>query len=130
LRGKGQPGAGDGPAGDALIEIGVRPHRLFSRDGDDIRFELPISLSEAVLGGKIRVPTPSGTVMATVPKWSSSGKVLRLRGKGVPRRDGSRGDAYAKLAIMLPDQPDPALESFVADWPAGQAHQPRQKLVA
>ncbi len=131
LRGRGQPGLGEGSsAGDALVEIHVRPHPLFKLDGDDIRFDLPITLGEAVLGDTIRVPTPSGPVMAKVPKWSSGGKVLRLRGKGAPRRDGTRGDAYARLEIVLPEEPDPALEKFVADWPAGKASEPRQKIGA
>ena len=85
LRGKGAPGRGEGPPGDALIEIEVRPHRFFRREGDDIHLELPITLSEAVLGGKVTVPTPTGTVMMRVPKRSNTGSVLRLHGKGVPR---------------------------------------------
>jgi DnaJ-class molecular chaperone len=128
LRGKGQPGMGNGPAGDALIEIAVRPHPFFTRDNEDIRLELPISLTEAVLGGKVRVPTPTGTVMVKVPKWSSSGKVLRVRSRGVLRRNGSRGDVYARLAIVLPEQPDAELEQFVAGWSAGKAQQPRRAM--
>ena len=92
LRGKGEPGIGGAPAGDALIDIHVRPHRFFTRDGDDIRLDLPISLGEAVLGGKIRVPTPSGPVSLTVPPNSNTGNVLRLKGKGVAKRDGGNGD--------------------------------------
>ena len=91
LRGKGRPGIGGGPPGDALIEVEVRPHRIFTLKGDDIHVELPISLSEAVLGGKVKVPTPSGPVTMTVPKWANTGTVLRLKGKGAPRADGSRG---------------------------------------
>ena len=128
LRGKGSPGVGDGPPGDALVEIAVRPHPYFARDDDDIRLELPVSLSEAVLGGKVRVPTPNGTVIVTVPRWSSSGKVLRVRGRGVPRANGSRGDVYARLAIVLPEQPDAQLEQFIAGWSAGKAQQPRRAM--
>ena len=128
LRGKGQPGVGGGPSGDALIEIAVRPQPFFKLDGDDIRLELPVTLTEAVLGGKVRVPTPAGPVMVTIPKWSNTGKVLRLRGKGVPRRDGTRGDVYVTLKIVLPDRPDPELEKFVAEWQAGKAHNPRQAM--
>jgi len=84
LRGKGRPGIGGGPPGDALIEIEVRPHHIFTRKGDDIHVELPISLKEAVLGGKVSVPTPSGAVTMTVPKWSNTGTVLRLKGQGAP----------------------------------------------
>jgi DnaJ-class molecular chaperone len=124
LRGKGRPGLNGGPPGDALIEIAVQPHPLFRRDGDDIRVEVPISLREAVLGGKIEVPTPSGSVTMTVPKWSNTGTVLRLKGKGVPRPRGGAGDEYVTLKIMLPEKPDPELEKFVAQWrPAGRARQ-------
>lgn len=116
LRGKGRPGIGGGEPGDALIEIEVRPHPIFTRKGDDIHVELPIGLREAVLGGKISVPTPTGTVTMTVPKWSNTGTVLRLKGKGVPRADGHRGDQYVTLKIMLPPQPDPELERLIAQW--------------
>jgi DnaJ-class molecular chaperone len=88
LRGRGRPGMGGGVPGDALVEIEVRPHRIFRRKGDDIHVDLPISLGEAVLGGKVKVPTPSGPVTMTVSKWANTGTVLRLRGKGVPRIDG------------------------------------------
>ena len=128
LRGKGEPGEGGSAAGDALIEIGVRPHRFFVRDGDDIRLDLPISLTEAVTGGKVHVPTTTGTVVASVPPWSSTGKVLRLKGRGVTRPDGSKGDQYVTLKLVLPDKPDPELEKFVTDWAAGKAHNPRQAM--
>lgn len=124
LRGKGRPGIGGGPSGDALIEIEVRPHPFFTRKGDDIHVELPISLGEAVLGGKVTVPTPSGAVTMSVPKWANTGRVLRLKGKGVPRPNGSPGDEYVTLRVMLPDQPDAELEKFVRDWP-GRDHSPR-----
>jgi DnaJ-class molecular chaperone len=126
LRGKGRPGVGGGPPGDALIEVEVRPHRFFTRKGDDIHVELPVSLSEAVLGGKVEVPTPSGAVTMTVPKWANTGTVLRLRGKGVPRVDGSRGDELVTLRVVLPEKPDPELEKFVAHWRG--AYSPRQGM--
>jgi DnaJ-class molecular chaperone len=126
LRGKGRPGLGGGPPGDALVEIEVRPHRIFTRKGDDIHVDLPISLSEAVLGGKVKVPTPSGPVTMTVPKWSNTGTVLRLKGKGVPRVDGSKGDEFVTLKVMLPEKPDPELEKFVAKWQG--AYSPRQAM--
>lgn len=128
LRGKGGPGVGDGPPGDALIEIAVRSHRLFAREGDDIRLELPVSLSEAVLGAKVRVPTPSGAVTMTVPKGSNTGTALRLRGKGVRRADGGAGDELVTLKVVLPEKPDPELERFVAQWPA--AYNPREAMEA
>ncbi len=130
LRGKGGPGIGGGPAGNALIEIAVRAHPIFSRKDDDIHVELPISLAEAILGGKVQVPTPTGPVTATVPKWSSSGRVLRLKGKGVARRDGARGDEYATLKVTLPETPDPELEQFVAQWSARKASKPRETAEA
>ena len=107
LRGKGMPGINGGPPGDALVEVAVRPHPLFTRDNDDVRLELSIPLRTAVLGGKVEVLTPDGTVSMTVPKWSNSGSVLRLKGKGVPRRDGSRGDEYVKPRCRFPARPIP-----------------------
>jgi DnaJ-class molecular chaperone len=129
LRGKGGPGLGGGPGGDALVELEVQAHRLLRRDGDDIRLELPISLSEAVLGGRVEVPTPTGPVTMTVPKGANTGKVLRLRGKGVPRPDGSRGDMYVELKVVLPED-DPELQAFVRNWSAGRAHNPRRTMEA
>ena len=128
LRGKGRPGIGGGPAGDALVGIEVRPHRIFTRKGDDIHVDLPISLSEAVLGGKVKVPTPTGSVTMTVPKWSNTGTVLRLKGKGVPRLDGSKGDEFVMLKVMLPERPDPELEKFISQWRG--AYTPRQAMEA
>jgi len=118
LRGKGRPGIGGGEPGDALIEIAVRPHPQFTRKGDDIYVELPIPLDQAVLGGRITVPTPSGPVTMTVPKWSNTGAVLRLKGKGAPRRGGESGDEYVTLKVMLPDKPDPELEALITQWGA------------
>ena len=126
LRGKGGAGTGGGAAGDLLVEVEVGPHRHFSREGDDIHLELPVSLTEAVLGGRVEAPTPAGPVAVAVPKGSNTGSsVLRLRGRGVPRPDGSRGDAYATLRVVLPDRPDPGLEAFAARWEGGKAHDPR-----
>ncbi len=126
LRGKGRPGLGGGPAGDALIEILVRSHPIFTRKGDDIHLDLPISLREAVLGGEIIVPTPSGKVMMKVPKWTNTNAVLRLKGKGARRLDGTSGDEFVTLQIMLPEKPDHELEKFVADW-RGE-YSPRQAM--
>jgi DnaJ-class molecular chaperone len=120
LRGKGRPGLNGGPAGDALIEIEVRPHPMFKRKGDDIHVELPIPLEDAVLGGRISVPTPTGPVTMKVPKWSNTGTVLRLKGRGVPRSDGTRGDEYVTLKVRLPDKPDPELERLIAQWRAAK----------
>lgn len=125
LKGKGAPGAGKGSPGDALIEVEVLPDLRFTREGDDITLELPISLSEAVLGGRIRVPTPTGDVTMTVPKGSNTGTTLRLKGKGAPRRGGGHGDQFVKLKVVLPKPPDPELEAFVASWDKGKTFNPR-----
>jgi DnaJ-class molecular chaperone len=125
LKGKGQPGLNEGPPGDALIEIAVRPHPSFTRKGDDIHVELPISLGDAVLGGKVEAPTPTGRVTVTIPKGSNTGTVLRLKGKGVKRADGGQGDQFINLKIMLPEHSDPELEKFVANW-SGRHSKPRQ----
>jgi DnaJ-class molecular chaperone len=128
LRGKGSAGDVGVKAGDALIELHVRAHPFYRREGDDIRLDLPISLREAVLGGKVKVPTPAGTVAVSVPMNSSSGRTLRLKGQGVARRDGSRGDVYATLKIVLPEQQDAELKAFVVGWSAGKDFNPRQAM--
>jgi DnaJ-class molecular chaperone len=126
LRGKGRPGVGGGPPGDALVEVEVAPHPVFTRNGNDILVDLPISLAEAVVGAKVKVPTPSGPVTMTVPKWANTGRVLRLKGKGVRGADGKHGDQLVTLKVTLPDKPDPELEKFVAGWrPAGN---PREAM--
>jgi DnaJ-class molecular chaperone len=126
LKGKGAPGAGNGGPGDGLIEVEVSPDRRFTRDGDDISLELPISLSEAVLGGQIRVPTPTGDVTMSIPKGSNTGTTMRLKGKGAPRRGGGHGDQFVKLKVVLPKSPDPELEAFVSNWEKGKAFDPRE----
>ncbi|CAH0342581.1 DnaJ C-terminal domain-containing protein [Rhizobium sp. CECT 9324] len=128
LRGKGGAGEGGAETGDALIELHVRPHPFYRREGDDIRLDLPITLGEAVLGGKVTMPTPAGPVVATVPENSSSGRALRVKGKGVARRDGTRGDVYATLKIVLPEKPDPELKAFVAGWSASEGYNPRRGM--
>ncbi len=113
LVGKGEEGPGG--FGDAIVTIDIQPHRFFVRDGDDIRLDLPVSLSEAVLGAEVRVPTPDGAVMLKVPKGSSSGKVLRLKGRGFHRKGGGRGDLLVTLMVDLPVDDD-ALVEFVQGW--------------
>jgi DnaJ-class molecular chaperone len=116
LAGQGQPGpAGNG---DAIVTIEIAPHAFFIRDGKDIRLALPITLKEAVQGAKVRAPPPEGPVMLTVPKGSSSGKVLRLKGKGFTDKAGKRGDQLVTLSIELPAG-DAELEKFVACWDGG-----------
>ena len=127
LRGKGAPGAGKGGPGDALIEVEVLADPRFTREGDDITLEVPISLSEAVLGGRIRVPTPTGDVTMTVPKASNTGTTLRLKGKGAPRRGGGNGDQFVKLKVVLPKSSDPELVAFVSSWDKGKTFNPREE---
>jgi DnaJ-class molecular chaperone len=128
LKGKGAPGAGRGAPGDALIEVEVTPDPRFTREGDNIALELPISLSEAVLGGRVRVPTPTGDVTMSVPKGSNTGTTLRLKGKGAPRRGGGEGDELVKLKVVLPRPPDPVLEAFVEGWSKGKEFNPREGM--
>src|SRR5208282_5039684 len=117
LKHKGGPGAGRGEPGDALIELKVAPHPLLGRDGDNITLEVPVSLSEAVLGARVEVPTIDGRVTVAVPKGASSGQVLRLRGKGIKNsRTGVHGDQLITLKIMLPPHIDGELERFIHDW--------------
>jgi len=116
LSGKGQDGPGG--AGDAIVTISIAPHQFYTREGDNIRLNLPITLKEAVLGAKVKVPTPEGTVMLTVPKGSSSGKVLRLKGRGFTGKSGTRGDLLVSLEIEVPAA-DPDLEAFAEKWSGG-----------
>lgn len=121
LKGQGEAGTSGGPAGDVYVEIAVKPHPLFERDGDDIHIEAPITLKEAVLGGKITAPTIAGEVSISVPKNSSSGAVLRLKGRGVAREGAPAGDQYVKLKIVLPEGGDAELEEFVKRWSGADA---------
>jgi len=127
LKGKGMPGMGEGPSGDALVEIGVMPHPVFKREGNDIVVELPISFDEAVLGGKVEVPTISGRVSATVPVGSNTGQTLRLKGRGVKTKGGA-GDQLVRLNIMMPETIDDGLKSFAEEWRKTHGYDPRRKL--
>jgi DnaJ-class molecular chaperone len=116
LSGKGEPGPGG--AGDAMVTIEVSPHRFFTRDGDDVRVELPVTLREAVLGAKVRVPTVGGPVMLTVPRGTTSGSTLRLKGRGWTRKGGGRGDQLVTLMVDLPAD-DAELARFAEGWADG-----------
>ena len=116
LAGKGQEGPGG--RGDAIVTIEIGAHRFFRREGTNIRIDLPVTLKEAVLGAKVKVPTPEGPVMLTIPKGTSSGKVLRLKGRGFTARDGKRGDQLVAIEIEVP-QNDSALQQFAESWDAG-----------
>jgi DnaJ-class molecular chaperone len=125
LSGQGDPGPGGN--GDAIITVEIRPHRFYTRDGDDVRLELPVSLDEAVAGDKVKVPTVDGAVMLGIPKGSASGKTLRLKGKGFHRKDGSRGDQLVTVMIDIPAD-DAELEAFVQTWSAKGQRNPRASL--
>ncbi len=129
LRGQGGPGAGGGPAGDALITVGVLPHPFFRREGADLHVALPVSLREAVLGAKVTVPTPRGSVAMTIPPRSDAGRQLRLRGRGVAAH-GHRaaGDLYATLQVVI-GPVDEALEAFLKDWAAAPGEDPRAAML-
>jgi DnaJ-class molecular chaperone len=127
LKGQGEAGVSGGPAGDVYVEIAVKPHPFFERDGDDIHIEAPITLKEAVLGGKITAPTIAGEVAISVPKHSSSGAVLRLKGRGVAREGHPAGDQYVKLKIILPEGADKELEDFVKRW-GGADEAPKKRF--
>ncbi|MCK0069728.1 DnaJ C-terminal domain-containing protein [Kordiimonas laminariae] len=119
LSGQGGPGVGGAPKGDALVEVHVADHPYYTREGNDIHLELPISLDEAVLGGDIQVPTPSGRLTIRIPKNSSTGKRLRLKGKGVKKGD-TVGNMYVSLKITLPNERDAELERMIKEW--GKKH--------
>jgi DnaJ-class molecular chaperone len=125
LSGKGEPGPGG--AGDAIVTIEVQPHRFFERDGDDIRLNLPIALAEAVLGAKVKVPTAENPVMLTIPAGASSGRVLRLKGKGFHRKGGERGDQMVTLMVEVPAE-DAALRGFIEGWPGRDKGNPRAAM--
>jgi DnaJ-class molecular chaperone len=127
LKGKGYPSIGNAAAGDLLVRISVAPHPEFRREGDDILLELPISLTEAVEGAKVTVPTPTGKVAVTIPAGSSSGKVLRLRGKGVKGKGGKPdGDELVTLKIVLPEIVDEGLKDFLKSWSLEHPYNPRK----
>ncbi len=129
LKGQGMPGANGAPPGDAYVEIRVEPHAFFEARDNDIHVELPVTITEASLGGKVRVPTVGGPVMLNVPAGSNTGTSLRLKGRGLlDRRSGQRGDQYVKLKLTLPDQPDDKLKEFLEKWEAGRAYDPRKDM--
>lgn len=113
LTGKGEPGPGG--AGDAIVTIQVAAHPFYTRDRNDIRLTLPVTLNEAVLGAKVKVPTPEGPVMLTIPKGTTSGKVLRLKGRGFTDKGGKRGDQLVAVQVDLPSE-GPELEEFAKRW--------------
>ncbi|ATQ42145.1 DnaJ C-terminal domain-containing protein [Caulobacter mirabilis] len=127
LRLKGQGAQGRGGAGDALIELAIRVHPLYRREGATLTMDLPISAPDAILGGKVEAPTPDGPVSLTVPRGSNSGAQLRLKGRGFIDAKGKRGDLMARLVVTLPEGPDPELEKFAERWRKERPYQPRRR---
>lgn len=125
LKGQGSPGRA-GP-GDALIEIGFKPHAIYRREGDTLHMDLPVSVPDAVLGGKVEAPTPDGPVNVSVPKGANSGALLRLKGRGFVNPKGQRGDLVARLIVTLPEIADPALEKFAEQWRKERPYSPRKR---
>jgi DnaJ-class molecular chaperone len=127
LKGQGQVGAAGAEGGDALIDIAVEPHPFFIRRDLDVLIDLPVTLQEAVLGGKVTVPTIDGRVAVTVPAGTNSGAVLRLKGKGIAGATGTRGDQLVTLMVMLPEG-DAELRKFVEKWGPRHGYDPRAKV--
>jgi len=125
LKGQGMPGQG-GP-GDLLITVSIAPHPVFALEGADVRLDLPVTLYEAALGAKVRVPTLDKPVELTIPPWTSGGRTFRLKGKGFPAKSG-RGDLLATVRIVLPDKSDPELEALMKKWQTDKAYDPRKDL--
>ncbi len=125
LKGQGAPGRA-GP-GDALIELAVREHSLYRREGDTLIMDLPVSIPDAILGGKIEAPTPDGPVTLTVPRGANSGQQLRLKGRGFIDAKGKRGDLLARLVLQLPEAIDPDLEAFAETWRKDRPYTPRKR---
>jgi len=128
IRLRGQGLTGPHGAGDVLISVTIAPHPLFNRDGNDLRLDLPVTLYEAVLGAKVRVPTLTGAVELAIPAGSSSGRTFRLRSKGLKAKGGGQGDLYATLRIVLPDGGDPELEELMRRWQTQKPYNPRSDL--
>jgi DnaJ-class molecular chaperone len=126
LKGRGGAGRAGGPAGDVMIHVTVAPHPYFTREGRDLKIDLPVSLKEAVLGAKVPVRTLSGSVSLSIPPNTNSGKVLRLKGKGIPAQGKEpAGDLYVRLIVTLPDGEDADLKKFAENWRA--SYDPRAK---
>jgi DnaJ-class molecular chaperone len=127
LKGQGETAPGHRP-GDLLITVSIAPHAIFKVDGSDLRVDLPITLYEAVLGGKVRVPTLGSAVELSIPKNTSSGRTFRLKGKGLPKATGMTGDLFVTIRIMLPDGNDAELEALMQKWRDGHPYNPRSDL--
>jgi DnaJ-class molecular chaperone len=127
IRLKGQGMAGKSGAGDLLITVNIAPHPVFTLDGADVRLDLPVTLDEAALGAKVRVPTLDKPVELTIPPWTSSGRTFRLKGKGFPAKAG-RGDLLATVRIALPEHSDAELEALMKKWRSEKPYDPRKDM--
>jgi DnaJ-class molecular chaperone len=127
IRLKGQGMSGQAGTGDLLINVTIAPHPLFTLEGNDVRLELPVTLYEATLGAKVRVPTLDKPVEVTIPPWTSGGRTFRLKGKGFPAKSG-HGDLLASVRIVLPEKSDPELEALMKKWLADKSYDPRKDM--
>ncbi len=126
LAGQGQSGQNGGPSGDLLITLSVQPHRWFRRDGDTIRLDLPVSIKEAVLGAKVRVPTLQGAVDVKIPPNSTSGTLLRLKGRGITRKGKAAGDQIVRILVDVPESAE--LRDFLGKWTPPAGYNPRKNV--
>jgi DnaJ-class molecular chaperone len=124
LRGKGHPGSAGGPPGDALVEIAVAPHPLFTRVANDVHIALPVTLQEAFLGATVEVPTVKGSVRLNIPPRSTTGTKLRLRGRGI-----AGGNQVVELTVMLPPHEEPELAAFLKTWKPATEFDPRRAIM-
>jgi DnaJ-class molecular chaperone len=124
LKGQGETAPGH-PPGDLLITVSIAPHAFFKVDGNDLRADLPVTLYESVLGGKVRVPTLGSAVELSIPKNTSSGRTFRLKGKGLPKAAGAAGDLFVTTRIMLPDGNDAELDTLMQKWRDKHPYNPR-----
>ncbi|TDH35950.1 J domain-containing protein [Pseudohoeflea suaedae] len=129
LKGKGGPGSGGAPSGDAYITVTVRPHHVFRREDNDIVMTLPITIDEAILGGKVKTPTLDGAVNLTIPAGATTGQTLRLKGKGIEPKGKPRGDQRVELKIVAPPQVDDELKSFMENWRGSHGYDPRKGMM-
>jgi DnaJ-class molecular chaperone len=125
LKGQGSPGR-TGP-GDAYIELSIAPHPIYRREGETLVMDVPITVYDAVLGGKAEAPTPDGPVTLTIPKGANTGTRLRLKGRGLSDARGQRGDLFARLVVALPETPDAALETFAEAWKKDRPYSPKRR---
>jgi DnaJ-class molecular chaperone len=128
LRGQGEPAPRGGQAGDLIVVVHVQPHPFFERKGNNLEVRVPVTLAEAALGAKVDIPTPKGTISLTIPPRSSSGRRLRVKGYGVPSRDGAAGDLFAEIQIVLPSQLDKNDQELIRQFDERHPLDPRAEL--